>query len=106
MTIKYSPDASDRLRKIRQEAGIKITTSITRAIRSLVDDPRKCPTVGSILDLKSPYHYLHIAHYYVFYRIDQEQIYISDIYNEREDFMWKMFGVKLRTQESIDYWGE
>lgn len=32
--------------------------------------------------------------------------YISDIYNEREDFMWKMFGIKLRTQESVDYWGE
>ena len=42
----------------------------------------------------------------MFYRIDEEIIYISDIYNECEDFMWKMFGIKLRTQESIDYWGE
>ena len=33
-------------------------------------------------------------------------VFIADIYNEREDFMWKMFGIKLRTQESQDYWGE
>lgn len=32
--------------------------------------------------------------------------FISDIYNEREDFLWKMFGMKLRIQESEDYWGE
>lgn len=65
---------SDRLRKIKQEAGVKITNSIVKAIRNLVDNPRKCPTVGSILDLESTYHYLHIAHYYVFYRITQESI--------------------------------
>lgn len=91
---------------IKQEAGMKITNSIVKAIRNLVDNPRKCPTVGSILDLESPYHYLHIAHYYVFYRITQEYIYVSDIFSEREDFMRKMFGIKLRTQESVNYWGE
>lgn len=74
MKIKYSPDASDRLRKIKQEAGMKITNSIVKAIRNLVDNPRKSPKVGSILDLESPYHYLHIAYYYVFYRITQESI--------------------------------
>ena len=30
----------------------------------------------------------------------------TDIYNEREDFLWKMFGIKLRTDESIEYWVE
>jgi hypothetical protein len=33
-------------------------------------------------------------------------VFIADIYDEREDFMWKLFGIKLRTQESQDYWGE
>lgn len=43
---------------------------------------------------------------YIFYRIEEEIIYVTDIYNEREDFMWDMFGIRLRTDESIDYWGE
>ena len=43
---------------------------------------------------------------YVFYRIEEGIIYVTDIYNEREDFMWDMFGIRLRTDESIDYWGE
>ena len=33
-------------------------------------------------------------------------VFIADIYDEREDFMSKLFGIKLRTQESQDYWGE
>lgn len=106
MRIKYSPDSADRLREIKQERGNKTLATITKSIRSLSDNPNGCPKIASILDIKSPYHYLHIAHFYIFYRVDDELIYISDIYNEREDFMWKMFGVKLRTQESIDYWGE
>lgn len=47
-----------------------------------------------------------IEYNYVFYRVDDDIIYVVAIYNEREDFMWKMFGITLRTQESIDYWGE
>ena len=45
-------------------------------------------------------------HNYIFYRIEEGIIYVTDIYNEREDFMWDMFGIRLRTDESIDYWGE
>ena len=59
-----------------------------------------------MIGISSPYFFLHVEHNYVFYRIDRNVIYIVDIYNEREDFMWKMFGIRLRTQESIDYWGE
>jgi phosphoribosyl 1,2-cyclic phosphodiesterase len=38
--------------------------------------------------------------------INDEVIYITDIYSERENFMWKMFGISLRSQESIDFWDE
>lgn len=32
MKIKYSPDAADRLRKIRQESGLRIAEKIVTAI--------------------------------------------------------------------------
>ena len=50
--------------------------------------------------------FLHVEHNYIFYKINDNVIEIVDIYNEREDFMWKLFGIKLRTEESKDYWGE
>jgi hypothetical protein len=106
LKIRYSPDAREKLRWIKKEYGVKIVGIITKNISGLVDNPRKCPSIESVLGIPSPYHFLHICSNYVFYRINDDIIYITDIYNEKEDFMWKMFGIRLRTQESIDYWGE
>lgn len=52
------------------------------------------------------YRLLHVEHSYEFYRIENDIVYVTDIYNEREDFMWEMFRVNLRKQESVDFWGE
>jgi mRNA-degrading endonuclease RelE of RelBE toxin-antitoxin system len=106
MRIRYSPDSRDRLKTLKKEIGKKFTDGIINGINSLADNPKKCPSVENILGIPSPYYFLHIQHHYVFYRIDSDIIYVTDIYNEREDFLEKMFGIKLRTQESIDYWGE
>lgn len=106
MKIRYSPDASDKLRILKQTTGSKAVRNLMNAINGLISNPHKCPTVENMLEIPSPYYFLHAEHNYVFYRIEHETIFITDIYHEREDFMWKMFGIRLRTQESIDYWGE
>ena len=31
---------------------------------------------------------------------------IINIYHEREDFMWLLFGIDTTPQETIDYWGK
>ena len=59
-----------------------------------------------MLGIPAPYRFLHVEQNYAFYRIESDTVYVVDIYNEREDFMWKMFRVNLRTPESIDFWGE
>lgn len=106
MKIKYSQDARDKLLKIKSNTGTVIVSKITKSVRGLCDAPMKCPSVESMIGIPNPYYFLHVEHYYVFYRIDEGYIFISNIYSERENFMLKMFGVNLRTQESIDYWGE
>jgi hypothetical protein len=106
MRIKYSPDSRDKLKTLKKESGKKFTDGIINGINSLTDNPKKCPSIENILGIPSPYYFLHIQYHYIFYRIDRDIIYVTDIYNEREDFLGKMFGIKLRTQESIDYWGE
>ena len=40
------------------------------------------------------------------YRIEAKKVVVVQMFNEREDFMMKLFGISGRTQESIDYWGE
>ena len=106
MKIKYSPDAREQLKQIKRISGDRSAGKILKAINRLADNPWMCPTIEKMLGVPSPYHFLHVEQNYVFYRVNKENVFVTAIYNEREDFMWKMFGIRLRTQESKDYWGE
>ncbi|MDE6619536.1 MAG: type II toxin-antitoxin system RelE/ParE family toxin [Lachnospiraceae bacterium] len=95
--------------EIEGEAKIRWTkkvSNITKSIRGLSDAPYKCPTVESMLGIANPYYFLHADNYYIFYKVEKEAVLISDIYSEREDFMEKLFGIKLRMPEGQNYWGE
>lgn len=106
MKIRYSPDARDKLQQIKKHSGIKSVSTIMKTINQLTSYPRRCPSIENMLGIPSPYYFLHTESHYIFYRIEKEIIYVADIYNEREDFIWKMFGLGLRTDESINYCGE
>ena len=112
--LKYSPDASDKLRKLNRQitdsngkqVATRIVSKIMGEIRGLQNNPEKGPSVEALLGIPTSYRFLYIEHNYAFYRIENDTVYVTDIYNEREDFMWEMFRVNLRTQKSIDFWGE
>ncbi len=112
--LKYSPDASDKLRELNKQitanygkpVATKIVSKIMGEIRDLQNNPEKGPSVEAMLGISTPYRFLHVEQNYAFYRIENGTIYVTDIYNEREDFMRRMFRVNLRTQDSIDFWGE
>ena len=44
-----------------------------------------------------------LGYYCYFHPLEKEQ-YTINIYNEREDFMWQLFGIKTIEQDNIDYW--
>lgn len=108
MKIKYSPDSIDRLKEIKKSFGTRLYKNIRDSIRELGATPEKGMRVENYIDIPNPYRAIHIAKYYIFYRIDNnaDVIYITQIFNEREDFLRVMFGISLRTKESVDYWGE
>ena len=81
--LKYSPDSRDKLKELSRRLSVE-----------------------AMLGIPTPYRFLRVKQNYVFYRIEQDTVYIADIYNEREDCMWRRFRVNLRTQDSIDFWGE
>ena len=45
-------------------------------------------------------------HNFFFYLEQEDRIVILEMFNEREDFIYVLFGIPMRSQESIDYWGE
>ena len=112
--LKYSPNARDKLSELKrqitgmygQETAIKVISRITGGIRSLQDQPRKGVPVEALLGVPTPYRCLHTGRNYVFYRLENDTVYVTDIYDERENFLWKLFRIPLRTQESLDFWGE
>lgn len=106
MKIKYSPSAKERLVQLKKTKHQETVNKIVITIKSPIFNPERCPKVENMLGIANPYYFIHVEHNYVFYRIANNIIYITDIYNEKEDFMWKMFGIKLRSDESIEYWGE
>ena len=112
--IKYTPDAADKLRELKnaisQEYGVdtskKIVKSITDAIRGLCDYEEKGPEVSKMFGVISDYRYIFVSRNYVFYRIEDKYIRIINLYYEKEDFMSQLFGIDTTPQETIDYWKE
>lgn len=112
--IKYSPDVSEKLKELKiqitntsgKSVATKIVSKISSSIRGLQENPEKGALVENLLEIPTPYRFLHVERNYVFYRVENDTVYVTDIYNEREDFMRRMFHVNLRTRDSFDFWGE
>lgn len=112
--IKYSPDAADKLRAINRgillqygsQKAKAIIGRITGTIRGLKDNEEIGPSVEEMLSVPCNYRYLFVAKNYVFYRVEEDCIRIINIYHERGDFMWLLFGIDTTPQETNDYWGE
>lgn len=112
--LQYSPDVIEKLHEIKQEITLKygagkaksVIQEMTRAFRDLQQFENKGPSVENLIGIPCDYRMLYVQHNYAFYRIEGDVVRITDIFNEREDFMWKLFGIQNTTQESEDYWGE
>ena len=109
--IKYTPDAADKLRALKsaisreygEDKAKKIIKSITDTIRGLCDYEEKGPEVSKMFDVVSDYRYIFVSRNYVFYRIEDKYIRIINLYHEKEDFMWQLFGIDTTPQDTIDY---
>lgn len=112
--IEYSKVVQRKLRALRKELAGKFgadisqqaMTKIMRDIHHLRDNCEIGVDIAKMYDVDTDYWYIFTTHNYFIYRIEKSSIVVANMFNEREDFMLKLFGVSGRTQESIDYWGE
>ena len=56
-------------------------------------------SVSSMYGIECDYRYIYAGRNYLFYRIESDKIIIAEMFDEREDFMYKLFGIATTTQE-------
>lgn len=84
----------------------KAISQITKSARSLQDFPYKGVDLSAIYEVETEFRYIYVSHNYLFYYIEDDCIVIAEIFSEKEDFMYQLFGIESVTPESEKYWGE
>lgn len=112
--VEYSQIVRRKLKALRMrltsefgsEVAGKSLKQITDAARGLENFAEKGISVSSMYDIECDYRYLYVEHDYLFYRIENDKIIIAEMFDDREDFMYKLFGISMTSQESLDYWDD
>ena len=74
--------------------------TIIKAANGLDQFPKKGVAVSELYDIESEYRYLYVGHHYLFYRIEDGKVIVVEMFHEKEDFIWKLFRLDSRLQES------
>lgn len=112
--VEYSQIVRRKLKSLRaritREYGSEISRKsikqITDAARGLEDFEEKGICVEAMYGIECDYRYIYAGRNYLFYRIEKDKIIVVEMFDDREDFMYKLFGITTTTHESIDYWDE
>lgn len=112
--LEYSQIVRRKMKKLQERLLSEYGDAITKNVLSaIIGDADKLTLfensgieISKMYDVETDYWYLFTNKQYLIYRIEDKKIIIVEMFNEREDFMMKLFGQSGRTQESIDYWGE
>jgi len=105
--LEYSPDYTEKMREFKKYLDFqfdtdirkKVITKIGSKVRSLREHEQIGISVRDMYGVDTDCLCIFVAKNYVFYRIESDCIYAVNIYNEREDFMMDLFGIKTTSQE-------
>lgn len=56
--------------------------------------------------IETDYKYFVISPNIFILSVTKDKLIIKQVFNEKEDFIYKMFKIKMRSDESKRYWGE
>ena len=112
--LEYSQIVRRKLKSLKlylsEQYGEDLAKSAMKRITDSARDLQKNPDLGIDLsakfDIDTDFRELFVNHNHLFYYKDGDTVIIAEIFGEKEDFMYKLFGISGRTQESIDYWRE
>lgn len=108
--VEYSQIARQKLHSLKSnlanefssEVSRKAIKQITTAVKGLEEFAEKGASVSAMYDIDCDYRYLHVGYNYIFYRIENDKVIIVEMFDEREDFIYKLFGIATLSQDFLD----
>lgn len=112
--VEYSQIVRRKMKALKQnlteqfgnQSAIKGIKAITESVRQLSDFPLKGISVSEMFDVDTDFRYIYVKKNYLFYYLEGNKVIIAEMFDEREDFMFKLFGISSESEGSIDYWDE
>lgn len=112
--LEYSPDAIQKIQEIEYIVRVrygdkvagKVKKTIVQRIQSLKMNEKLGVSMKDLYGVTPDYRKLYVAHNHVFYLLEEDKIRIVKIYNEKEDYMYKLFGIRSVDDESDGFWDE
>jgi plasmid stabilization system protein ParE len=112
--IVYSAIALSKRKAIKKEIKEKygkynadmFSKKVSQTIAGLKRFPEMGISMREKYGLDCDYYMFYIEHNYFVYRVTEDMIVILEIFNEKEDFMYQLFGKIMTSQDTVDYWGE
>lgn len=97
-------------KEVKEKYGQSVADRVSEHIGKALAELKKYPEMGISMreqyHLDCDYYVLFVEHNYFIYRILEDGIMVLEVFHEKEDFLYQMFGIVTTTQETIDYWGE
>ena len=112
--IEYSPEALEKIQQLGSYIASRfgrtkakeVKKIITKRIRDLGKNENIGQSVEALFGIPTDFRVLFVAHNYIFYRSDSTTIYVVKVYNEREDFLYHLFGVSSIDEDAESYWDD
>ena len=106
--LVYSPDYREKLEVLRdwldirfgKDTRTKHMAHIKERVASLKKYPSQGMSVRAMFRVDSDYEFIYVSHNYIIYYQDENVIYIVNIYDAQEDFMYKLSGIRTSSEES------
>ena len=97
--IIYSPEYKKSILELRdylvlefgEKTAEKIVRKITETINLLESNEKLGKSLRSEYGMDTDYRYIFTSHNYIFYKIGKDEIYIENLFYERQDFIGKLF---------------
>ncbi|MDE7206780.1 MAG: hypothetical protein K2N90_06425 [Lachnospiraceae bacterium] len=115
--IIYSPVVQEKLAVLKnrltelcgEKAGIKRFLAVIDGFEVRLTFSNTGIPVKTIYDVEAEFekYFIIYSHKnYFLYYIEDNVVYVMELYDEREDFAGILFGIISTTQETLDYWDE
>lgn len=112
--IEYSQIVRRKMQSLKsyltEQFGLDVAvngiSAITKAVRGLEKYPESGVALSEQYDVDTDFRYLFVNHNYMFYYLEGNKVIVAEMFSEREDFMYKLFGISSISEESEDFWGE